>query len=1390
MAEDKPCNQYLIQLKAWIISLLIMVAVNTSLGAQESQHYIKRTYNSSLGLSNNNVTCIHQDYLGYLWVGTDDGLNRFDGINFKTYRYNARVKGSISSSSILFIFEDKDKTLWLGTRGGGLNRYNRVTDDFTVFRHRKDDAESISHDEVFTIFQDSKGRIWIGTDGGGLNLFDPQNKTFLSYKNKPDDSTTISSNKILSIAEDARGHLWLGTWEGGISIFDPDKKIFTRVPFDQNGEKGISTTIAWTLRSDHNGNIWWGMPAKFIQQYDLQKKKYNPYEQPQLDLWRKRGFAIYGMLFSKDNYFWIATDDGVIRSNKADINPETAANSGFFRIHNGYVRFIYEDRDGNIWAGIRNNGLLQLFTREQNFEVTQIREDNINNQINDIKEDDQGVIYYATDIGLYKRYPGEKAFVPCKVRASDRGYFWFRSLMKDTKGNLYAGTALEVLKLNRNNQTFEPWFILPSQTGSPTMDDYWCMLEESDSIFWLGANNGLIRLNTITKKFKILIDQSSTYQGNSLYHLRSLCRDINGDILAGTQGAGVIRIHPQSLKMSFYIRQGDNTTSLSSNYVNQVLVSSKKELWVATNAGLNLYNRADGKFMSYQSEDGLPNDIILALAEDNQGNIWMTGSNGLSCLNYQTRRFTNYFFYDQNNFSNFNIRSAFESKKGIIYFGRTESFISFDPNTIVPRSNPPRLIFTDFKLFNKSVKPSPDGILQDNIENAEEIRLKYDQSSITLTFSAVGFRYPENNLYSFKLENFDREWITQKQNIANYTNLPPGVYTFRVKAANHDGIWNNQGITLKIVISPPFWNTWYFRTFYILAISLMLVGFYLWKVKNLRIQKAVLEKRVNQRTIELSELNQVLEAQKGTLENQHKEIILHRNHLEVLVKERTLELETAKLKAEESDAMKTAFLANMSHEIRTPMNAILGYSELLNKLVGDEQGKDYLKGINTSGKNLLNLINDILDLSKIEAGKMNINYEETDLHSLSAELIQIFQYQADKKGIHLQLSISPQVPQSLLLDSTRIRQILLNLLGNALKFTHSGKVSLDISCDSSISDSSRVNVYFEVKDTGIGILPGQIDRIFDAFHQQEGQSTRKYGGTGLGLTITKRLIEMMNGTIQVESVPNQGSTFTVCLNNVIVSTVRTKINRNEPLTDDTPDDSLVFNKATVLLAEDIDSNRKILSNFLGGLNLHIVEAWDGLKAVELARKLKPHLILMDIQMPEMDGFQATELIRKDENLKNIPIIALTATSKKDNQKQIEELFDYYIQKPVSRSQLINVISKYLPFTIDKSVISSKENDIVEDADMAPEKYQMVIAELENTYTAHVNELKQLLIVNNVIRFSRELGQFGKNAQIPLLVKYSNELNSVANSFEESLMIEKLDQFNGLIKKLKKKYDPT
>ena len=506
-------------------------------------------------------------------------------------------------------------------------------------------------------------------------------------------------------------------------------------------------------------------------------------------------------------------------------------------------------------------------------------------------------------------------------------------------------------------------------------------------------------------------------------------------------------------------------------------------------------------------------------------------------------------------------------------------------------------------------------------------------------------------------------------------------------------------------------------------------------------------------------------------------------------KQYTVKLAAAKEEAEEANRLKSEFLANMSHEIRTPMNAIIGFSEVLEeKLVDFPQFRDYLQGIKSGGKNLLHIINDILDLSKIEAGRLVIEHKPVNLFTLLSETERIFTIAAQNKGIDLNFSVDPDLPESLLLDEVRLRQILINLLGNAVKFTQSGSVSLAVFSIPGNEEESSIDICFKVEDTGIGIREENRKLIFEPFAQQEGQNTRKYGGTGLGLTITNRLVALMNGEMELLSEPGKGSLFTVTIRDVKVASLDLPAGGEIP---DKIDGNIDFDNALILIAEDIQSNRDVIHAYLKQYNLTIIEAVNGKEAVEAAKNEKPDLILMDLQMPEMDGYEACAIIKADPGLKNVPIISLTASAMKEQMERINSTFDGYLRKPVHKQEILGELCRFLPcrekgsseipkqgeseYTPEQSIETLKEYSLSTEG--FPRE---VVSLLQGKLLPEAEECRKTMSLNAIKEFSREVIDLGETFNLVPFIHYGNHLIKMAELFRFDIITGTLPVFSELV----------
>ena len=748
-----------------------------------------------------------------------------------------------------------------------------------------------------------------------------------------------------------------------------------------------------------------------------------------------------------------------------------------------------------------------------------------------------------------------------------------------------------------------------------------------------------------------------------------------------------------------YINIPGETTSISGNGVYAIYEESDSTFLIGTSFGLNRFNKKSEQFSLVKTNASIYNYGIYTIIPDSLNNYWLATDNGLICLNKITNACTFYNEFDGLLANEFNTTASCVDLHGNIYLGCPKGLLSFNPKNFTNNPYNARPKITNLEIKNKPISAGDTlnsrVLLKKQIWITKVLELKYHENDFTLQFSAMHFAAPENNQFWYKLDGYKNEWVLTNANRpwASFIGLPPGTYYFKLKASNNDGLICNpeDEVSLKIIIHPPFWLTLWFKISFIIFIACVIGIFFRLRIIQLKKHNLLLDQKVKERTVELHEANislheqqDEISAQKESLEKanetlrktqqeiivKNKELDEHKNRLELLVKARTSELEKALEKVKESDRLKSSFLANMSHEIRTPMNAIVGFSLLLrNDNIDDVKKRSYFETIIKNSQALLELIDNILDLSKIQTNQMEFYFSEYNVYEIVNEIYKIYSLEAIKKKIPLKLNVEKiNSDFTIITDKNRFKQVLSNLLSNAVKFTNTGLIEFGIYEVLEVSGE----IVFYVKDTGIGIAKNTGNSIFERFLKIEENKNNLYRGVGLGLAISKSIVNSFGGKLWFESVENTLTTFyfTHPLNQL----------RSSELTDISDENFVNYNfkGITILIAEDEESNFDLLQEYLIETEATIIWTKNGIETCEITNSHKIDLILMDIMMPQMDGIETSTIIRK--KFPKIPIIALTAYAHKNMDNLVaQNIFDIIIIKPINRNNLLQLINKYLQY---------------------------------------------------------------------------------------------------------------
>ncbi|MBN1143500.1 MAG: response regulator [Bacteroidales bacterium] len=1252
-----------------VFSILLIFTSFLLTWSQDNQFNFKRL-NASDGMSNNWVRSIYMDDIGYMWFGTADGLNKYDGHKFSIYRPKTISGKSIGNINVSGVLKKNKHELWVCT-DLGVFIYNYLDDALHHFALMRAWA-------VLCIIQDKENKVWFGTSNG-LHRYDPVTETITSYRHNPSDSSSIAHNYINIVFEDSNGNIWIGS-KSGLSLFVKKTNAFRNYrPYDIAPGKSTND-VAW-IREDYNKRLWVGYAEEGLYAFRINAL-------PTVEFYKVMDGKIMKLLVDTHNNLWIGKGSGqgleILPLNHYSLGEKPVVQhfrhdpNDIQSLSDNSLYSFYEDKFNDIWIGTFGNGVSYYSTRAKKFHVVNENSGNNirvqNNLVNAFTEDNN-FLYIGTEAGLdvydknkkttthYYNIPGD----PQSLSANP-----VYALHKDRQGNIWVGTWAGGLNLfNPASRTFKR-FMPDGKPGSINNGNIFYILDDDKGNLWIGTiGGGLDRYDYKTGKFRNYINDFENPNG------------LHGDMVDHIflTGSGKLYISVYN-SLALYDYQNDHfvhfphdLNDADSDFGNilSVFEDSRKNIWVATNAGLEYFDENNGSFHPVLTKNQLPDNTIQGILEDANGNLWISTNKGISKfvngINLPDDPVVyNYTAEDGLSGNEFKKRSAFKNIEGIMYFGSSNGFTYFHPDSILLNTIPPQLVLSSFELLNpKPVTNKKFKRLTGHISSVEKVDLPHRNADFVISFAALNYLNPQNNKFKYKLQGYDKEWIdADYTQSARYTNLNHGEYAFMVMASNNDGVWCETPKTLKIIIHPPWWKTLLFKISAALLLTLLVISFFRIRLSMLRIQKRELEKTVTERTRELLDTNQLLEQKQKEITIQYQELSKYKNHLESIVEERTAALRASKERAEESDRLKTSFLQNMSHEIRTPLNAIMGFSSLLEDSFEEKETLlQYALIIRQKGNDLLSIINDILDISKIEAGSMKVSLEVCSLDSVFSEIevyAKEYQKRLNKEHVLFKTANNCSRPMAdIIIDQGKVKQVINNLIGNAYKFTKEGFV--EFGCHSDGGNMLR----FYVSDTGIGIPKEKQNLVFERFRQIGEMHYRE--GAGLGLSISKGIIELLGGKIWMTSQVNKGSTFHF--------TVPCILNNNNPEhTNRQHDIATDLKNKTIVIAEDDYDSFEYLKVLFKNFKVRIIHASNGVELMDYLDKDSADLIFLDINMPLKSGVDCIKEIR-DKKL-NTKIIVQTAYAlgfEKDT--YFKAGCDGYITKPINKEELFQTISQVL-----------------------------------------------------------------------------------------------------------------
>lgn len=1228
-------------LKFQLLLIILLKLMLFQLSAQQAANQFRRIDNEN-GLSNNQINTIFSDRKGVLWIATVSGLNRFDGYTFRIFKNKPDDPTSLPENSIQRIYEDNLGYLWLFTTHA-FYVFNPLTEEI-IAEHPFFSKFNIPKYSINALRLDNSGNLWIANSQTGLYYLNTKTGE-LRHFNK---DSGLSSNQVQDVAFCSNGLAYVVHASGVVDVLDGE----TLTIIQQLNYFGATTINPYpSLFIDSNDDLWFYSMSSVDGVIYVERKTgtvlfFNSRTHPALS-----SNLVSGLLEDNAGNIWVATDHGginVIDKNKSIVRYITNVPGDATSLSANTVTCIHKSPDNIIWVGTYKNGVNYFHEQLYQFKLfsSQPHQTGLyfSNDVNCFAEDKNGNLWIGTNgsglVYFNRQNNTFKTYRHSPINSNSISNDIIVHLCVDHKNRLWIGTYQGGLNCFDGSR-FKHYRNNPQNASSLSDDRIWQIFQDRNKRIWIGTLGGGLELYDENSD-AFIHHRAGDYNSVNSNFILALNEDRQGNLLIGTSD-GLNILDAQTGRFRHYTYNEDNPLGLSHPIILSVLEDRSGRLWVGTRNGLNLLNRADNTFTVYREEHGLPDNNIISMLEDDSGNFWIATLNGLSNLKTDAQGkifFRNFDVLDGLQGREFNEHSALLTSKGEMIFGGAYGFNIFKPSEIIEHHHLFNVVLTDFKLFNQSVKigEKKNGhiILNKAIHEASEISLRHNQNVFSIEFSALNYFQPERTRFSYMLEGFNNQWIeTDARNrVATYTNLNPGTYIFRVKATASDGSWGDEETTLQVKVIPPFYAT-----------PLAYVIYFLFFVSLVLLLVFTIRRR----------------AKMHYLREQEK-------------------LEYQRMR--DLDDMKIRFFTNVSHEFRTPLTLIITPLDKLLKQITDIEIREQLVMIQRNGRRLLNLVNQLLDIRKLEVDRLSLNLNYGNVARFLEECFNSFSDLMESKQIssRYESNISEYLVN---FDQDKLEKILFNLLSNAIKFTHEkGNIYCRVNRfqygDEGFVDTFNGHEYLEIQieDDGIGIAPEKQTHIFDRFYQVEQDASIINQGSGIGLSLSQEFVKMHNGTIQVESEVGKGTRFIVRLP-LTVQAVSKEIlphissYANEPAKEEEKDAVAVKDgiekgtKPAMLIVEDNDDLRHYLKDNLQQ-QYTIFEAANGRDGWHLTLAELPKLVISDVLMPVVNGIDLCRRIKNDARTSHIPVILLTArTADEQKIEGLEAGADDYITKPFS-----------------------------------------------------------------------------------------------------------------------------